>query len=379
VADRCHRFDFGRPSIPQVVAVLRRVSDREDIEIDDHALALIARHATGSFRDALGTLEQLRTYKVGEAIAPSDVIAVVGVADDELLRAAVEAIAARDPAQALRTAAALADSGRDPGQVLRDLESYARELLAVQVLGELPLELRMTPERDQRVAQQAGSVSRGDMVRLLDLIAGALEATANGAQAQIQLELVLVKSAAPEVDPSTTALLARIERLEAGGAPAGSDRQEQPAPEASEPQEQRGPEPAAPDPAPQSAIDLDRALELWPAVVAQVRERNALLAALLAEARPTATGESELTLAFPAGAAFLKRKAEQEEHRRLAAEVWRGVSGCSLALRYELGDNDDHEDGAPALSGEELVRRFIEEFDAEELPEEESEQREEAG
>ena len=111
-------------------------------------------------------------------------------------------------------------------------------------------------------------------------------------------------------------------------------------------------------------------------MVAQVRERNALLAALLAEARPMAAGESELTLVFPAGAAFLKRKAEQEEHRRLAAEVWRGVSGCSLALRYELGDNDEHEDGAPALSGEELVRRFIEEFDAEELPEEDSEQRE---
>jgi len=371
VADRCHRFDFGRPSISQVVTVLRRVSDQEEIEIDDHALALIARHATGSFRDALGTLEQLRTYKVGEAIAPSDVIAVVGVADDELLRAAIEAIAARDPAQALRTAAALADSGRDPGQVLRDLESYARELLAVQVLGELPIELRMTPERDQRVAQQAQSVSRSDVVRLLDLIAGALEATANGAQAQIQLELVLVKSAAPEVDPSTTALLARIERLEAGGVSVASEPQEQTAPGAP-----ASVAPAAPDPAPQSGIDLDRALELWPAVVAQVRERNALLAALLAEARPTATGESELTLAFPAGAAFLRRKAEQEEHRRLAAEVWRGVSGCPLALRYELGDNDEHEDGAPALSGEELVRRFIEEFDAEELHEEDSEQRE---
>jgi DNA polymerase-3 subunit gamma/tau len=370
VTDRCHRFDFGRPSIPQVVTVLGRVSDQEKIEIDDHALALIARHATGSFRDALGTLEQLRTYKLSEAIAPSDVIAVVGVADDELLRAAIEAIAARDPAQALRTAARLAESGRDPGQVLRDIESYARELLAVQVLGELPIELRMTPERDQRVAQQAESVSRGDVVRLLDLIAGALEATANGAQAQIQLELILVKSAAPEVDPSTTALLARIERLESGGASVASEPHAQPAPE----------EAAAPKPVAQSAIDLDRALELWPAVVAQVRERNALLAALLAEARPMAAGESELTLAFPSGAAFLKRKAEQEEHRRLAAEVWRGVSGCSLALRYELGDNDEHEDGAPALSGEELVRRFIEEFDAEELPsEEDSEQREEAG
>ncbi|MBV9536957.1 MAG: DNA polymerase III subunit gamma/tau [Solirubrobacterales bacterium] len=388
VVDRCHRFDFGRPSIPQVVAVLRRVASEEAIQIDDHALALIARHATGSFRDALGTLEQLRTYKSDEAIAADDVIEVVGVADDELLLAAVEAIAARSPAQALRTAARLAGSGRDPGQVLRDLESHGRELLAVQVLDEVPLELRMTPERDRRLAEQAQTVSRTDVVRLLDLIAAALEATANGAQAQIQLELVLIKAAAPEVDPSKAALLARIERLEAGGRDGGEAHVEAgdadgeaaatpdlaPAPIAPP---KAAPRAAATDPAPGVEADLERAVELWPAVVAQVRERNALVAALLAEARPIATGERELTLAFPAGAAFLKRKAEQDDHRHLAAEVWRAVSGSPLTLRYELGEEDQRGDGEPALSGEELVRRFIEEFDAEELPEEDdSEQRE---
>ncbi len=372
VVDRCHRFDFGRPSIPQVVTVLRRVTDQEQIAIEDHALALIARHATGSFRDALGTLEQLRTYRHGETISPSDVIAVVGVADDELLRGAIEAIAGRDPARALRAAARLAESGRDPGQVLRDLEAYARELLAVQVLGELPVELRMTPERDRRLAEQAKEVSRTDVVRLLDLIAAALEATANGAQAQIQLELVLIKCAAPEVDPSTTALLSRLERLEQGGAT--------PAPAAPAPEAPSEPAAVAADGAPQPAIELERARELWPAVVAQVREQNALVAALLAEARPVEVSDSELRLAFPAGAAFLKRKAEQDDHRRLASEVWRGVSGCSLALRYELGEHDGAAEGEPPLSGEELVRRFIEEFDAEELPvQDDSEQREETG
>jgi DNA polymerase-3 subunit gamma/tau len=357
VVDRCHRFDFGRPSIPQVVTVLRRVADEERIEIDDHALALVARHATGSFRDALGTLEQLRTYKSGEAIEPADVIAVVGVADDELLRGAVTAIADRDPAAALRTATRLQESGRDSGQVLRDLETYARELLAVQILGEVPLELRVTTERDRRTSEQAAAISRTDTVRLLDLIAAALEATANGAQAQIQLELVLVKAAAPDVDPSTTALLARLERLEAGNA--------LPPPVA----------PAAPTPeeaAPRGPIGLEQALELWPAVVSQVRERNAMLAALLADARPVSASDRELTLAFPSGAAFLKRKAEQDDHRRFAAEAWRTVSGSELALRYELGDEEQHEDGAPVLSGEELVRRFIEEFDAEEISGEEA-------
>src|SRR5438477_2800767 len=219
VVDRCHRFDFGRPSAGEVSTVLQRVAQAEQIAVDEHALALIARHATGSFRDALGTLEQLLTYKGQEPIEPGDVLAVLGVADDELLSEAVTAAVARDPAQALRTAARLAESGRDPGQVLRDLERYARELLAVKILDEVPPELRITPDRDRRLVAQAKSVPRADSVRLLDLISAALEATANGAQPRIQLELVLIKAATPEVDPTTGALLARIERLE-GGAPA---------------------------------------------------------------------------------------------------------------------------------------------------------------
>jgi DNA polymerase III subunit gamma/tau len=62
VVDRCHRFDFGRPTVEQVATVLQRVAEKEGIDVGRGALALIARHATGSFRDALGTLEQLVTY-----------------------------------------------------------------------------------------------------------------------------------------------------------------------------------------------------------------------------------------------------------------------------------------------------------------------------
>ena len=351
VVDRCHRFDFGRPSVEQVTTVLGRVAHEEQIDIDAGALALIARNATGSFRDALGTLEQLVTYAGGQRIESADVLAVLGVADAEQLFGAVDAIVARDPAGALRAAATLAESGRDPGQVLRDLEVHGRELLTVQVLGEVPTELRVTPERDRRLAEQAQALASSDAVRLLDLVSGALEATANGAQARIQLELVLIKAAAPEIDPSMSALLARIERLEAGVAPS--------------------PRPvAAPDPEPAASPDLDGVADSWPAVVETVKQDNAMLAALLADARPVAISERELTLAFPSGAAFLKRKAEQEDHRRVAADAFRKITGQSLALRYELREGAKSE-GTSSLSGEELVRRFMDEFDAEEIHDDE--------
>jgi DNA polymerase-3 subunit gamma/tau len=401
VVDRCHRFDFGRPSVEQVATVLQRVSGQEAIEIDEGALALVARHATGSFRDALGTLEQLLTYAGERPIETADVLAVLGVADAEQLFEAVQAIVERDGAGALRAAARLGESGRDPGQVLRDLEVHGRELLTVQVLGEVPPELRVTPERDRRLSEQAAALQRVDAVRLLDLVSAALEATSNGADAWIQLELVLVKAAMPEVDPSTSALLARIERLEAGAvtqptrpaaAPAPSAAPAAPAAPAPAPARAvassgngGGAQPARklePEPEPEAepaverepalapaavALALDDAARLWPAVVDTVRQDNAMLAALLDEARAVEIGERELTLAFPTGAAFLKRKAEQDENRRLATAAWRTISGQALSLRYELRDPGEQAEGAPAMSGEELVRRFIEEFDAEEI------------
>jgi hypothetical protein len=324
-------------------------------------MALIARHATGSFRDALGTLEQLVTYAGERQIGAGDVLAVLGVTDSEQLFEALDAIIARDPAAARRSAAKLTDSGRDSGQVLRDLEVHGRELLAVQVLGEVPPELRVTPERDRRLAEQAQALAQTDAVRLLDLVSLALEATANGAQARIQLELVLVKAAAPQLDPSMAALQSRVERLEG--------KAEAPLPPAIATQEV----PAPPAPIESPLLDLDAALNSWPAVVDLVRSDNAMLAGALDAARPVAVGAGELTLAFPSGASFLKRKAEQDDYRRAAADAVRAVTGTRLALRYELRDVT-HDEGPvnDALSGEELVRRFIEEFDAEEIIDEQS-------
>jgi len=377
VVDRCHRFDFGRPTAEQVAAVVRRVAEAEQIALADGAGALIARHATGSFRDALGTLEQLVSYAGDRPIEAADVMAVLGVADSEQLFASVEAIGARDPAAALRAAGALAASGRDPGQMLRDLEVHGRELLTVQVLGEVPPELRVTPERDARLESQAAAIGQADAVRLLELVSDALEATANGAQPRIQLELVLIKAAAPEVDPTTQALLARIERLErklAGTvAPATA-----PATPPVAPGPVPRPEPVAPpepeeSAAPPLATELDEIVALWPAVI-DITRSNAMLAALLERARPIAVSGQELTLGFPRDAAFMKHKAEQDENRRATAEALRNVTGAALQIRYELTEAGTWPDGAAAgvdqvLTEEELVRRFVEELDAQEIAE----------
>ncbi|MFZ1153391.1 MAG: DNA polymerase III subunit gamma/tau [Solirubrobacteraceae bacterium] len=220
VVDRCHRFDFHRPTVEQIASVVMRAATAESIEIPPEAVAAISRSATGSFRDALGTLEQLVTYS-GAHIELADVLAVLGVADEQLLADAFEAVQGGDARGALLTVARCAEGGRDAGSFIRDLEGRARELLVVQTLGEVPSELSLTPEIDERLSEQAQRIGRVEVVRVLDLLGAALEGVRAGADPRTQLELALVKAAAPHTDGSTRALLARIERLEQGLAAAG--------------------------------------------------------------------------------------------------------------------------------------------------------------
>jgi DNA polymerase III subunit gamma/tau len=435
VVDRCHRFDFSRPTVAQITKVLRRTADAESIAIPDEACALIARSATGSFRDALGTLEQLLAYS-GASIELGDVLAVLGAADADLLFGAIDAVAAGDARSALLAAARLADSGRDIGRFFGDLEAHARSLMIVQTLGgEVPPELSVTAEQDERLREQAARVSPTDVVRVLDLIAVGLRAMKDGSDARTQLELALVKAAVPKVDNSAKALQSRLERLEAGrpaptpaspggrspevpataagraapkdavpAAPSnGASNEAAPAapPEAapSVPAPPSPPAAAAPSaPAPSSptqepsvtavavvdppgqepvvaavGLDLDAFADLWPAVIESIQAERPLLAEHLKVARPSALGDGELTLAWAETAGLSKRKAEDAANRELIVRAIRAVTGAGLRLAHELAP-DAPEETTPTLSHDELVERFVEEFEAEILedPEETS-------
>ena len=99
-----------------------------------------------------------------------------------------------------------------------------------------------------------------------------------------------------------------------------------------------------------------------------------LLAAVLQGARPAGVARDELTLAWPESAGFFKRKAEDPANKETIARVIRAVTGSSLRLAFELRDEAALAAEAPVtpqLSEEELVNRFVEEFDAEVLPPEE--------
>ena len=112
IQSRCQRFDFHRIGIDDIVGRLRVIGDGEGFDVDDAALALIARHAAGGMRDAITTLEQLASFTGGE-ITLDDVEGLLGEVDSAQLFEIAGLVARRDIAGCFRWVAAIR-RGRAP-------------------------------------------------------------------------------------------------------------------------------------------------------------------------------------------------------------------------------------------------------------------------
>ena len=386
IADRCQRFDFQRPTLEQISEVVRRVADSEGIEVDDPAVAMLARSATGSFRDALATLDQLVAFG-GEKVELDAVLELLGAANADLLFESIDAIAAEDPKAALETVEKLSQSGRDPSQFARDLLAHLRHLIVIQTTGEIPDGFVVTASDPDRLRAQAGAVGTASLVRSVDELAASLAAMREGDDVRMAVELALLKAARPDLDPAGEGLLRRVERLERqaeGGGSAAPAPKVAPAPKAEttqprskaaekdegedEPAAQAGEEAAIASAV--ASVDLDRVLSVWPSVIDQVRQSGSTLTSALFEgAKPIAVEAEErvLRIGFPAGAAFNKRKAEATEHRERFTDVLRSVIGDQLRPVYVLLDTETEEPESEEMNEEELLERIKSEFDAEEV------------
>ncbi len=163
IVSRCQRFDFRRIALAPMVERLRTVAAAEGLTVEEEAFAVIARHATGSLRDALGLLDQLAVYQEQEAqaqgpISADAVRALLGVSRNERVETLVEALAARDPGLALGTVNAAVEAGEDPRQINRQLVAYLRVLLHQRAGG--------SADADDRARELA---SRFDLLELADL------------------------------------------------------------------------------------------------------------------------------------------------------------------------------------------------------------------
>jgi DNA polymerase-3 subunit gamma/tau len=397
IADRCQRFDFQRPSLEQISEVVQRVALAEEIEVDEGAVATIARSASGSFRDALGTLDQLVAYG-GDKVGLEDVLQLLGAADAELLFGAVDAVIAEDPKGVLLGVEEMARSGRDPSQFARDLLAHLRHLLVTQTIGEVPNTFVVTATDGERLSAQAQAIGAATLVRTIDELSAALTAVREGDDARMAVEIALLKAARPDLDPSTEGLLRRIERLEQGtGAPraAGPVTAGDPPPpavatssgvvppaappaaEASQVEQDSVPAEAV-EPEPEkdergADLDIEQVVRAWPAVLDQLMQTAPALAATFEGARPVAfdAGDGAVTVGFPADHTFNKRKAEAPDKREQLAAALETVLGQKVRPAYDVFDAEAVPPEAEADRGgvdhEALVEKIKSEFDAEEV------------
>jgi DNA polymerase-3 subunit gamma/tau len=411
IVDRCQRFDFQRPSLEQIAEVVKRVAAAESIEIEDGAVALISRSATGSFRDALGTLDQLVAFG-GQSVTTDEVVEVLGAADADLLFDTTDALAAGDARAALEAVERLSRSGRDPGQFARDLIAHLRQLLVARATGQVPESFTVTIAQPERLAEQAKNMEDAKLVGAIDSLSSAVAAMREGDDPRLTLEVALLKVATPSLDSSREALLRRIESLEArltGGAPgaassagragaeddARAQSSDKPAIEQPEPAEAAPPAtPSVPDvqeePKPEArvataTVEIDRVVEAWPAVVERLRDSgSAMLSTLFDEARPLAIDDerSSLRIGFPGSAKFNKKKAEAKGNVERMAEAITAVVGQPLRPVYELIEEENQLAGAEPsseLTEEDMIDLIKDNFDASEVVPDDDARESEAG
>jgi DNA polymerase III subunit gamma/tau len=365
VRSRCQTFLFSRPRLAELTKLLRRIADGEQIDVPDAALSLIARSARGSFRDAVSTLDQLAAATDGK-ITVQAVLQLLGAVEEEALFRICDLIVDRDTAGLLSFVEELAEQGQDLSRLVTDLLEHLRCLLLVQHMGEVPDSLPVTPETRERLHAQANQIGEPDVIRLVDLLAVAVDDVRQGGDPRLPLELALVKVTRPGADLARQSLSFRIEQLE--GRLRGEPHQHHP------PAEAPAQVPPAAVPAePLPDLDLEQVQQVWgQAVLPAVGERSIPTASVLGEAKPVELSGNRLVIEFPPAASFHRNLAEEPKNATLLAEVLYEVTGHKLALAFAVGEGDvEADDGDPEgpASEEDIISLMKTTFDAREVDE----------
>ena len=355
VRSRCQTFFFARPRLAELTQLLRRVADGEKIDAPDAALSLIARSARGSFRDAVSTLDQLAAATDGQVTVQA-VLQLLGAVEEEALFRICDLIVDRDTAGLLNVIEELAEQGQDLARLVNDLLEHLRHLLLVQHMGEVPDSVPATPEMRERLHAQANQLGEPDVIRLIDLLAVAVDDVRQGGDPRLPLELALVKVTRPGADLSRQSLSYRIEQLE-------TKSRGEPRPAA--------PKEAAPAPSqPLPNLDLEQIQSAWKqAILPAVGERSIPTASVLSEARPVELSGERLVIEFPAAASFHRNLAEESKNATLLGDVLYEVTGRKLTLAFAVGEGEDveaDEEDTP-VTEEEIISLMKTTFDAREV------------
>ena len=253
ILSRSQVHELRTISTRQIIDQLRSISDAEQITVDDAALALVARAADGSMRDAQSAFDQVIAF-AGETIGVDDVSTVLGLIGRDPVLDAITVVADEDPAAVFSLAGRFVEAGYDLRQACRELSRAVRDLLVLSVDPARADDPEIAGDGEQeRLLALAGRFSREDLLRAFDVLSRAEVEIRNAAQPRHHFEMALLRWVHLRKLTPLADLLQGRGAPEAGGAPGRGARADAPAATPAPAAATPAPAPAAAAPAPAPA------------------------------------------------------------------------------------------------------------------------------
>jgi len=217
---RSRTFNYTFRLVPARVLQqhLAQVCEAEGIPADPAALALVARAAAGSVRDALSILGQLIAGAGPEGLTHEDVAAQLGVTDAALLDETVAAISSGEGARLFSVIERVVDAGHDPRRFATDLLQRLRNLIVLAAVpADEALALLDAPDAEiEAMRTQVSDFTLPELSRAADLVSDGLSDLKGATAPRLQLELLAARLLLPGADDSPRGLAVRLDRLERG-------------------------------------------------------------------------------------------------------------------------------------------------------------------
>ena len=165
---RCQRFDFKRISGDELSGRLQYVAQQEGFALAEDAALLIARLSDGGMRDAISLLDLCSSYS--HDITLSTVADAAGVVGQDHLFSLDEAIASRDPAQALAQIEALGERSVDPERLCEQLIGHFRDLMIASSVADPGPLLSCMPSEQEQLKTHAKAFPMGEILYILTVL-----------------------------------------------------------------------------------------------------------------------------------------------------------------------------------------------------------------
>jgi DNA polymerase-3 subunit gamma/tau len=244
IRSRSQHFHFRALTFAEITGRLEEIARKEDLKIEPGALAVIARMAEGSLRDALSLLEQARAY-CGDTIPDKEVRELLGVVPDDALSELVGAIASGSADRALALVHTFQKEGRNLQHFCREAIRHMRNLLIARVCGADSDLIAATPDQRPALAQAAEQFSEEDLTRFFQILLQTDDDLRRKPDPRVHLEMGLLRLINASRLAPLEELLAEVRSaVPTAGVGAGASRGASPAPTPVAPR--RDASPAAP-------------------------------------------------------------------------------------------------------------------------------------